>query len=108
MPRPPRKKEAAYTDLPVLTELPDTDIPVLTERLIDKLPQHIAQNPEQLSDKQCQELAAQLGPQLEALLRERLTLHFESLWQRYWGEVEKSLPDLIRAKLSARTRHSSR
>ena len=64
-----------------------TDIPTLTEIHIE--------TPALLSDAQCQQLAKQIAPQLETLLRAKLTQNFDTLLQ----DVQASLPELIRAAL---------
>lgn len=106
MPKLPKQANAPgkigkFADLPVLTEVPETDanLPVLTEILENELPaakQIIAP----LSDAQCVQLAEKLAPQLDALLREKLTLRLANAWLEAWGEVKAELPGLIRAELA--------
>lgn len=70
--------------VPVLTETVDTsmtDIPTLTEIHIE--------TPALLSDVQCQQLAKQIAPQLEALLRAKLL-----------QEIQANLPELIRSAMN--------
>ncbi len=107
MPRTP-KPSSAPADLPVLTELSDTGtkIPVLTEAVAEEMRVSARQKVTPLTDEQCRELAAQLAPLLEAMLREKFASEFEALWQESWHEVEKNLPELIRDKLSPRPHRS--
>ncbi len=70
--------------VPVLTETVDTgmaDIPTLTEIHIE--------TPTLLSDAQCQQLAKQITPQLETLLRAKLL-----------QEIQTNLPELIRSAMN--------
>lgn len=94
-------------DLPVLTELSETSarIPVLTEPVAQPAGAPAALP---LSDAQCRELAAQLAPHLEAMLREKFARHFEALWEKAWRETESSLPELIRNQLTAHPRRSAK
>ncbi len=107
MPRVP-KNSSTPDDLPVLTELSDTGatIPVLTRAVGREIGVVAAKEAAQLSDAQCRELAAQIAPILEAMLREKLASQFEALWQESWRQVEENLPELIRDKLTARPRRS--
>jgi len=112
MTRPPMQADD-FADLPVLTEVVDTEtdhfdglrtgIPVLTEILAEEVPALIMQTaaPAPLSDVECQRLAAQIAPQLETLLRDKLAPRFDALWQDAWREAQASLPSLIRAQLAA-------
>lgn len=82
------------TEIPVLMEKADQDlstIPTLTDI-------HAAQSGA-LSDAQCQQLASQLAPQLEKLLRAKLTHHFETQINEALLDMEAMLPDLIRATM---------
>ena len=70
--------------VPVLTETVNTgmaEIPTLTEIHIE--------TPALLSDAQCQQLAKQIAPQLEALLRAKLL-----------QEIQANLPELIRSAMN--------
>lgn len=83
--------------LPILTETADgtvLDLPMLTEA-IDS---HIAatQPAAILSDEQCQQLAAQLFPRLEATLREAIGSRSEARWEKSMQQVRAALPDLVR------------
>ncbi len=100
---PRAKKNSKLPDLPVLTETPDGDIPILTEVLHEE-PRGPVTVP--LTDLQCRQIAEQIAPHLEALLREKFAKHFDALWEESWHEVEQNLPELIRDKLSPRPRHS--
>ncbi len=92
-----------FADLPVLTEVveADTNIPVLTEILAEEVPALVAHAAAPLSDAECAQLAAQIAPQLEALLRDKFATHFDALWQEAWREAQAGLPELIRAQLAA-------
>ncbi len=107
MPRTP-KPSSTPEDLPVLTELSDTGakIPVLTEAVAEEVRLATSGKAAPLSEAQCRELAGQLAPVLEAMLREKFASQFEALWHESWHEVEKNLPELIRDKLSPRPRRS--
>ncbi len=98
------KQVLELTDLPVLTETLDTqpEIPVLTEILAEQIPALIKQTAASapLSDVECQRLAAQIAPQLEMLLRNKLATRFDALWQDAWREVQTGLPGLICAQFA--------
>ena len=98
--------DSEFDDLPVLTELVGEaiEIPLLTETIAEEATPHAAQAdaPARLSDTECQRLAAQIAPQLEMLLRNKLAARLDALWQETWHEVQASLPELIRAQLAAR------
>ena len=86
----------ASTKIPVLTEKADQNlsaIPTLTEI-------H-AEETGVLSDAQCQQLASELAPQLEKLLRAKLTQHFEAQVNEALLDLEAMLPDLIRATMKS-------
>ena len=86
----PPPKKINPSPVPVLTETVDADmpdIPTLTEIHIEKSAP--------LTDAQCRQLAKQIAPQLETLLRAKLTQNFDALLQ----DVQTSLPDLIRTAL---------
>ena len=86
----PPPKKINLSPVPVLTETVGADmadIPTLTEIHIEKSAP--------LTDAQCRQLAQQIAPQLETLLRAKLTQHVDTLLQ----DVQASLPDLIRAAL---------
>lgn len=94
---PRAKKNSKLPDLPVLTELPDGDIPILTE-VLHEAPPVPGAGP--LTDLQSRQIAEQIAPHLEALLREKFARHFDALWEESWHEVEQNLPELIRDKLA--------
>jgi hypothetical protein len=100
---PRAKKNSRVSDLPVLTESPDADIPVLTEVLHEEPP---APGTGPLTDLQCRQIAEQIAPHLEALLRAKFAKHFDALWEESWHEVEQNLPELIRDKLALRPSRS--
>ncbi len=83
--------------LPILTETADgtvLDLPMLTETIDDHV---VATKPAAiLSDEQCQQLAAQLFPKLEATLREAIGSRSETRWEKSMQQVRAALPDLIR------------
>ena len=92
MPTPSAKINPS--DIPVLTEKVDPDssaLPILTDIHKDEA--------EELSDAQCQQLASQLAPQLEKLLRAKLTHHFETQINEALLDMEAMLPDLIHATM---------
>ncbi len=103
------KKNGDFADLPVLTEMSESGahLPVLTEVLSNELPGAM-NGGAQLSDAQCAQLAERLAPQLDALLREKLTLRLASAWLDAWSEVKAELPGLIRAELAKPTPHSGK
>lgn len=77
-------KKINTSSVPVLTETVDADmpgIPTLTEIHIE--------TPAFLSDAQCQQLAKQIAPQLETLLRAKLL-----------QEIQANLPELIRSAMN--------
>lgn len=67
------------------------DIPTLTEIHSEKSAP--------LTDAQCQQLAKQIAPQLETLLRAKLARNFDTLLQELLREAQAKLPDLIRTAL---------
>ncbi len=87
--------------LPILTELADgsvIELPTLTEA--------VAATPAPppaplLADAQCQQLAEQLFPQLEAALRGAIGSRSEAKWGKAMQQVQTALPDLIRAAAQA-------
>ncbi len=99
MPRQP-KHPNKIADLPVLTELTETSVhfPVLTEVLAEEMPRPV-KGGALLSDAQCAQLAEQLAPKLDALLREKLNVRLATAWLEAWAEVKAELPALIRAEL---------
>ncbi len=105
---PAPKKPAKPAELPVLTERPDAGppIPVLTEELASADFSTEARGPLPLSDAECQRLAAQLAPQLEAILRAKFAQHFDAWWEKSWREAESKLPGIIREQLGARPHRS--
>ena len=77
-------KKINTPSVPVLTETVNVDmpgIPTLTEIHIE--------TPVFLSDAQCQQLAKQITPQLETLLRAKLL-----------QEIQANLPELIRSAMN--------
>ena len=70
-----------------------TDIPTLTEIHIE--------TPALLSDAQCQQLAKQIAPQLEKLVRAKLTHNFEAQLEEALLDIQTMLPDLIRATMKS-------
>ncbi len=94
------KQANEFANLPILTEVVDTEteIPILTEILAEEIPALIMQTaaPAPLSDVECQRLATQIAPQLEALLRDKFAIHFDALLQEAWREAQAGLPSLIR------------
>ncbi len=112
MPKPPKPsagKSGKFADLPVLTEMPETDahLPVLTEILGSEALRPVkAGTP--LSDAQVAQLAEQLAPKLDALLREKLNVRLATAWLEAWIEVKAELPGLIRAELEQTARGSGK
>ena len=49
-----------------------------------------------LTDEQCQQLAEQLFPQLEATLRDAIGSRSEARWEKAMQQVRAALPDLVR------------
>lgn len=102
-----------FDDIPMLTELAGeaVEIPVLTEAIAEEASSVAAQTAAtaDLPDAECQRLAAQIAPQLEALLRNKLVAQFDVLWQEAWREAQASLPELIQAQLATQqsVSHSS-
>lgn len=94
-------KTEKFADLPVLTEVPEADanLPVLTEVLSEEPPAS-KQGAAPLSDAQCRQLAAQIAPHLEALLRDKIASRLDSIWPEIWREVQAELPKLVRAELA--------
>lgn len=89
--------------LPILTVLADgsmLEVPTLTEKVGVK--PAAPQPAPLLSEAQCQQLAEQLFPQLEAALREAIGSRSETRWTAAMQQVQTALPDLIRD--AARTR----
>ena len=90
----PPPKKINPSPVPVLTEMVSEDmpdIPTLTEIHIKKSAP--------LTDAQCQQLAKQIAPQLETLLRAKLARNFDTLLQELLREAQAKLPDLIRTAL---------
>ena len=89
--------------MPASTKISPSEIPVLTEKAdqnlsaIPTLTDIHAEQSDALSDAQCQQLASQLAPQLEKLLRAKLTQHFEAQLNEALLDMQAMLPDLIRA-----------
>ena len=83
--------------LPILTELADgtvLELPTLTEAVGAE---PAAQPPTALlTDEQCQQLAEQLFPQLEATLRTAIGSRSETRWGKAMEQVRTALPELIR------------
>lgn len=106
MSKPP-KQPAKLADLPVLTELSVTHaaLPVLTE-ILSQEPSPAKPDITTLSDAQCRQLAAQIAPHLEALLRDKLAARLDALWPEIWREVQLELPKLIRAQLAVPARRA--
>jgi len=118
MPQPPMAG-SEFDDLPLLTEVVEegdhdgpfgADIPTLTEIIAEEMPALVGQTAAAaLSDEECQHLAARIAPQLENLLRDRISrsaarefaIRFEAQWQQAWQQAQAELPDLIRAQLSS-------
>ena len=100
----PPKQISEFPDLPVLTEVvgADIEIPVLTEIIVEEIPALIAQAaaPVPLSDMEYRRIAAQIAPQLERLLRDKLASQFEAQWQVTWSKAQAALPELIREQLT--------
>ena len=91
--------------LPVLTDVVDTDapeIPTLTEVVAEEPSVLITEKKEiaNLSDAQYQDLAKQIAPQLETLLRAKLSPQFDAMWQDAWNQAKSNLPDLIQTHIS--------
>ena len=83
-------------DIPILTDTVDgtpIDLPMLTEAVEKRLKPPLATT---LSDKQCEQLAKQLFPQLEATLRDAIGSRSEAHWEKAMQEVSNALPELIR------------
>lgn len=78
-------------------------IPTLTEVVTEEYPTFVTEQPafSTLSDTQCQQLAIQIAPRLESLLRAKLAAQFDSLWQETWNQVQSNLPQLIQEQISA-------
>jgi hypothetical protein len=82
--------------IPILTDTVDgtpIDLPMLTEA-VGKHPDTTAAM--SLSDKQCQQLAEQLFPRLEATLRDAIGSRSEARWEKSMQQVRSALPELIR------------
>lgn len=82
--------------IPILTDTVDgspIDLPMLTEAIEKRLKPPLATT---LTDKQCEQLAQQLFPQLEATLRDAIGSRSEARWERAMQDVSKALPGLIR------------
>ena len=109
MAKQPPKASNKFTDLPVLTEMPEADakLPVLTEILDDEPPPAEA-SAAPLTDAQSRKLAAQIAPHLEALLRDKFAAHLDALWPEIWREVQAELPKLVRTQLTAPPRRRAK
>ncbi len=116
-----------YTDLPVLTEVVDAEglpatpdhlrgqpsqaeaggsasaDPIANERDAEEIPALALLVSDRLSEGEYQRLAMQIAPQLEALLQQKFSAQFETLWQEVWRQAEATLPDLMRATFSGQT-----
>ncbi len=83
--------------LPILTETVDgrvLNLPILTESLEGHL---VVTTPASLlSHEQCQQLAEQLFPRLEATLRDAIGSRSETRWEKSMQQVREVLPELIR------------
>jgi hypothetical protein len=94
-----------FDDIPTLTELVGEviEIPVLTEVLAEETTPRAAQTATTtgLPGTNYRHLAAQIAPQLEALLRDSLAAQFDVLWQETWREAQARLPELIQTQLAA-------
>ena len=125
------KQADEFADIPVLTEVvgEDIEIPTLTEIIAEEIPALIAQaaapvslfdstpltDPIPLSEMECQRIAAQIAPQLEKLLRDKLlecaaegfATQFETLWQEAWREAQAGLPGLISTQLAVQPQLAS-
>ena len=103
------KPGESFADIPVLTEVvgADIEIPTLTEIIAEEVPALVARiadpaprsDSTPLSETECRRIAAQISPQLEILLRDKLAGQFEILWQETWREVQAGLPGMIRSQL---------
>jgi hypothetical protein len=104
------KKEAAYSDLPVLTELSETSahIPVLLEEPAERPSPPPPGKGLTLTEAQYQELVTRLASQLETMLSEKFSRYLEAFWLESWQEVEKKLPEMIHAQLAALKQKSSK
>jgi len=102
MAKQPPKPGNKFADLPVLTEVPEADakLPVLTDILADTLPPAKQPGTVPLTDAQCRQLATQIAPHLEILLRDKFAAHLDALWPEIWREVQAELPKLVRAQLT--------
>ena len=69
-----------------------SDIPTLTEIHIEQAAP--------LTRAQCQQLAKQVAPLLEKLLRAKLAQNFDTLLQKALLDVQASLPDLIHSAVN--------
>ena len=86
--------------LPILTETADgtvLDLPTLTEAIGGHLAATKTAFP--LSEAQCQQLAEQLFPRLEATLRDAIGSRSEARWEKSMQQVRNALPDLIRSAI---------
>ena len=90
-------------------DLSSQEIPTLTEVVTENYSTTLFEHSEfpTLTDAQYQQLAIQIAPKLESLLRAKFAPQFNALWQEAWGEVKANLPELIRAHISTRTTPSS-
>jgi hypothetical protein len=82
--------------IPILTDTVDgtpIDLPMLTEAVGKHLTTTTVLP---LSDKQCQQLAEQLFPRLEATLRDAIGSRSEARWDKSMQQVRSALPELIR------------
>jgi hypothetical protein len=103
------KKPASTADLPVLTEQPEADLelPVLTEILAEveeaasvsglKSKVKTRSGRIDLTDEQLKQIAGYIAPQVEAMLRKKLSARMNALWPEIWKEVSADLPDMVRA-----------
>jgi hypothetical protein len=109
MVKQPPKPGNKFADLPVLTEVSDTDtkLPVLTEILAATLPP-AKPGAAPLTDAQCRQLAAQIAPYLESLLRDKFSAQLDTLWPEIWREVQAELPKLVRAQLAEPARRRTK
>ena len=93
------------SNIPVLTDAIDTgclEIPTLTDVVAEGIAVLVGsrKEPSEMSDTRCQQIAAEIAPQLEVLLRENFATQFDLLWRDAWGQLRANLPELIRAQAS--------
>ena len=99
-----------FPDLPLLTDVVEeggAGIPVLTETLTEEVAPLPVQTGSAPADTEPGRIAAQIAPQLEMLLREKLAAQFGAMWQQTWAEAQAELPALIRAQLAAQQAEKS-